>query len=412
MNPGGIQKCISNYLAVYQNAGYDTFWIAPKHPSVDSGFYNVLNRVSYLQGNRQYIKNVLREYEEILTLSFSAFGMERMMECMQDFDNVRHFFLIPHFKNPEIYLEELFFSLKKQKKYFPLVGMLYSRYIKENKLFYINPKHGFALSEHYGLDKNHVHDHVCKRVSSINFFDENAARLRASTKKNNFSIITVARFEFPHKGYVLGLINCFCKIKEVIPNAKLIIIGYGEGHKDVLRCISNLPEDYQSDVEYVGKISYNELQRFYQKAHVSVSLAGSVSDSARFGVPPLIAQHYTHECKGYGFFHENPDKILCDEAGEDLIPYIIRVYHMDDNEYLELCKKNYEVIKDYMMKDYDPLWMTKIKQVSTQYAENRLICLLKRQMKWWTFIYRFNMLLTRPSVFFDKLFKKIHLLIK
>lgn len=406
MNPGGIQKYIHNYLEVYQREGFDTFWVAPNHPSIDEGFQSSIQKTIRLTQDRRCVGEALSKYDTVITLSFSALDIERMMEYTQDLLNVKHFFLIPHFKNPEIHLEELFGREKDKKKNISEVSKLYSRYISNKQLFYINPKHGMSLCEHYGIDNAHVPDHVCKKIRSIQPFDVSSVEHKTS-QTESFNIITVARLEFPHKGYILGLVDSFPEIKKEIPSAKLVIIGYGEGMDELKKHIANLSDDLKSDITCVGKVSYCDLKKYYNEAHVSVSLAGSVTDSVLFGVPALIARHYTTKCEGYGFYCDNPDKTLCDEPGEDLVPHLARVYNMDKTDYCELCIKNYQTFEERAMTDYDPLWMTKVEQPITQYTPDPLIIKLKKQMKQWTFRYRFKMLFTKPSVFLGKAISKV-----
>ncbi len=402
MNPGGIQKYINNYLEIYLNAGFDCFWLAPKNPSVDKGFSQNIARTTLLRRNKKAVDAALSGYETVIALSFSPLDLECISALTRDITNVHHFLLIPHFKNPEIHLEELFSSEKKRAKYLPEVAKCYKEYIEQNRLFYINEKHGLALSEHYGLDPAHIGAHIAKRVRDVAPLAPEGIEARLKNRES-FNIITVARFEFPHKGYILGLVDSFPEIKAEIPSARLIIIGYGEGREELVRHIDSLDPSLREDIELVGKVSYNELAAYYDRAHISVSVAGSVTDSVRFGVPALIARHYTTALEGYGFYSDNSERVLCDEPGHELISCIADVYKMNKDEYIKLCMKNHSVLEEKTMENYDPFWMTRVEQPTAEYKKKPIIRKLRGRMKRWIFFYRLKMLFTNPAAFFDKL---------
>jgi glycosyltransferase involved in cell wall biosynthesis len=409
MNLGGVQRYIYDYIKFFNQDGIDTYWIAPRKAIIDIGFIEEFQKVHVLHNvTHKKMEKTLELYDDVVALAFSVLQFEKLKKFVGYSNKIRLLYIIPHFKNPELYPEEFFYIAVFKKRIKTWLTHFYSDYFAANELFYINPIHGGTLFEHYGLTNNDIEGHVCKKNRQIPKIDLSAIQ-RKIQKKDVFNIITVSRFEFPHKGYILGLIDSFAEIKRRIPIAQLCIIGYGDGEIEVKKRISALPADISNSIIFLGRVSYNELKRYYDDSKISIAVAGSVTDGAILAVPTLVARHYYERCEVYGQYVNCSDKILSDSPGEDVVPYIEDVYRMGDVEYLELCKATYERAKSILQKDFDPFWMFKIVQNKPIPHSVFQIEILNVRAWLWTWGKRFEMLFCNPKVFFGKMIKSLRI---
>lgn len=406
MDLGGIQKYIYNYLSFFNKNNIDTYWIAPNKTVVDKGFKEEILKVNIIRGKiNDQVRDKLSSYDNVVALTFSVLQFEKMKKLVGDIANIRLFYVIPHFKNPELHPEDFFATKVCKKMIRKWVRSFYQDYLSSNQLFFINEKHGLALREHYDLPLDSVKEHVCKKVREIPEYDEPV--IEKKLNNDEFNIITVSRFEFPHKGYVLGLLDIFPEIVSKCPKAKLIIIGYGEGEPEVNRKIDFMPKDISDRITVIGRVSYVELQEYYSNAHLSIGVAGSASDAATFAVPTLVARHYCEECEVYGQFADFSHKRLSEEPGNNVMPYIEQVYAMENQEYIDLCRKTYNTVEQILNSDFDPLWMFKVEQREPVNHSIFKVGTIKFRAFLWVWINRFKMLISNPGFFIEKVKSKL-----
>lgn len=401
MDLGGIQKYIYNYIVYFNKNGVDTYWLAPQKFNVDTGFKKELSKVNVVCGKldaKTYKR--LSEYDEAAAVTFSVLQFETLKKMVGDIPGIRLLYIVPHFKNPEIHPEEFFSSKRFRNAVKKWIAEFYADYLNDNNLYFINEKHAAAISNHYGLPAESAGKHLCKKVREIAEYDENAISRKMCG--DDFNIITVSRFEFPHKGYVLGLLDIFPDIVKECPEARLTIIGYGDGENDVSGKIRSMPGEIADRITVVGRVSFTELQKYYNNAHLSIGLAGSAGDAAMFGVPVLVARHYCEKCEVYGQFAENYNKRLSEEPGGDPIPYIKQVYDMESGDYISLCRRTYEAEKQILNSGFDPFWVFKVKQGGIASHSGIKIGLVHFRAVLWVWTYRFKMMFKSPKVFIEK----------
>lgn len=406
MDLGGIQNYIYNYLTHFNKNNIDTYWLAPNKTVVDKGFKDEISKVNIIKGNLdEKTREKLLSYDNVVALTFSVLQFENMKKKLGDIPNIRLFYVIPHFKNPELYPEDFFATKTLKKLIKKWAKNFYEDYILANQLFFINEKHGLALREHYGLSLDSVKERVCKKVREIPKYDESVVE-----KKLNgdvFNIITVSRLEFPHKGYVLGLLDVFPEILSKCPKARLTIIGYGEGETEVRRKIDSMPKAISDRITVIGRVSHDELEEYYSSAHLSIALAGSAFDAATFAVPTLVARHYCNDCEVYGQFTDYAHKRLSEDQGNNVMPYIEQVYAMDNQEYIDLCCKTYNTVEQILNSDFDPLWMFKVQQNESVNHSKFKIVIMRFRAFLWVWINRFKILVSNPKFFIEKVKNKL-----
>ena len=347
---GGIQKLLIAIIRELKKNNNRIIWIAKNIDNVDEGFKKDIfdGKIDILKVNYEeffWEKNLklnISDKEEVIAFSFSFFEfctLERIKKYNRNI-KIHNFFWVAHFCGKHLFFEEYF-----PKIFQPILKKIIRKeYIKmenNNNIFYNNMDHLRALSNHYSYKvKNYENKIYPKNIVLIqgNFSIENC---RKKYNNKNFNILTVGRFEIPHKGYILGLIKEFVIMKKEYPNLILTIIGYGEDENLVLKEIENVPQEIKEDIKLIGKVSYDNLKNYFDNANLFIGVAGAIRDASSNGVLSIPVQHYTLECNGYGYSFKKKDHLTSTEKGENIKTYIDKVIKLSEDEYIDLCKKTY-----------------------------------------------------------------------
>lgn len=164
-------------------------------------------------------------------------------------------------------------------------------------------------------------------------------------KLKTFNLLTIARAEFPFKGYMIGLLDDFKKLCDIYSDMTLTVITSGENIDKIYKKISEFPDNIKCKIRVFEQVPYDMLGEYFNEAHLYLGMGTTILDSTNNGVPALIVQHYTYENYSAGFFHTQPNLLGC-KADVDTPThiYIKQVKHMSDDEYLELCIKEYSAL--------------------------------------------------------------------
>lgn len=166
-------------------------------------------------------------------------------------------------------------------------------------------------------------------------------------------LITMARFEFPFKGYILGLIDVYSRLKKNHSGLELWIIGSGFGESEIKKKIQNLNLSEQEGIKFLGNIAYSEVGDILKQGKVFIGMGTGVLDAAARKIPSIPIQAHIYECKGKSFFHENPKCVgyglipQCDENLQDITKIVESVLEMDSQAYQELCNKEWYAVYEY-----------------------------------------------------------------
>ena len=167
---------------------------------------------------------------------------------------------------------------------------------------------------------------------------------------NLFNILTVSRADFPFKGYIKGLINCFKELQMSGKKLKLTIITSGTEKEQVYKWCEN-----QENIEIIEDVSYEKLKKYYREANVYVGMGTTILEAAASGVVAIPIAPYTYECNTYGLFSEKPNWILT-EIGEG-----------------KNIKNNLEYLMGLSDSDYEKLSILSKKSVQKLYGEEIVI---------------------------------------
>lgn len=379
-NLGGIEKCIFK-LAIYANNHDIRFiWMHEKTLNIAKSFKSVLlgpkvERISVWSRDIHWFKHEkiqFHEGEKAIIVSFDPIGMARAEQFIIENPQVD---IIPIYAIPDVtgngyYLERFFngylYSLIKKR-----LNNIFVKWENAGQLRFFAKSQITALERNYNIKISNGVDKVIKPVEAPPKLD--LILLEKRVLRNPFSIITVSRFDFPYKGYILGLVRAYGRLKKKYDNIKLDIIGYGLGERELREVINQLPEEVKSGITLHGEVSPIQINKYFEKASLNIGVSGAVFDGAKNGVLSIIARNwYQEECEVYGFLSkENRHMTTASSEGTIVDSLIEDVINMSDDEYKKLCLESYNVCNN----DADPLylWHTDAKSGNQSFSKLDLL---------------------------------------
>lgn len=372
MLTGGIENYIINLILACKKKGYRIIWISPVDRKIAPEFKDILlddyiTIINCYKRHMQWFKYddiVFNTNEIVRILSFTVFDFYRSEQIRKKYSKkceMHSFYLIPHFTgNP--YFIERYFNGKMKSIIKKIMQSKINGMIKNNNIVFFSKRHIKSLSENYNIKINNADEKLLAPYINIEPFDYNNADERS--ERNNFNIITIGRFEFPHKGYIIGLVKTFAKLKQKYPFLTLNIIGYGDNEQQLLDVIKETSPKIQEDIKLIGQVSPLRLSEYFRKSHLNISVAGAVKDGAHCGVISLPARHYTYECEVYGYLPESKDSILSDIPGIPVDVFIEEVINMSKQNFIDMCKKSYDTFDT--RETNNPLYILDRKNIEIQ----------------------------------------------
>lgn len=233
--------------------------------------------------------------------------------------------------------------------------------------------------------------HLLESLLSIEIDEERILRLpydlsvekkeKLNSRKDQ-TISTICRMEFPFKGYVVGLIKYFEKIGKQYPDLHLVIIGKGEGEKEIKTLVSRIPENIRERIHIIGNIPYEKLCDILRKTTLYVGMGTTILDAVKYNCLAVVAAAYSMELEVEGLFLEYPTNLGFNSGTYKTTNFdeiVKRVLELTPQEYWNLVEQQRTNAK----KIYDvDVFMTKINNIK---SDNFLIS----NSKYWDF--RFNL---------------------
>ena len=366
-NIGGIEVWLYNLTKYCVENQIRVIWLCDKKPLIHSLFRSVMlnNQVErvvvncrklnwFKIGNIKLFKN-----ERYVVFSANPINMCASEDLMLHHKGYDFFpiYAIPDTTGNSYFLERNFRHKIVQNYVFKYLQKTLSRWMGFNAIRYFSASHSSALSGNYGIVDWRTDRHLLKPLNKplpINLL----YLQKKAHQRNPFVISTVGRFDYPHKGYMLGLVRSFGTLKKEFPQIELRIAGFGPHESLLQKEINKLPKQSRESVKIIGAISPDALDEFNKTSHLCINVAGAASKSARVGTLTLVGRNYCDkECEVYGFFHECAEKTTSLEKGLSVEPFIRQVLNMGEEEYIDMCKKDYNVVADSINKNYNPLYL-------------------------------------------------------
>lgn len=286
------------------------------------------------------------ENENVKVLVFDIFRLYQAYKLRKKYKRVCFdiLYCVPHFTGSTI-LPEQDFRLKIVNTFLKKrFAEIYDKIFQEGNLYFFASKHYDIIQKEYNIRFSSPHDYLLPYLETREKYDEDS--FRNVYHSDNFTILSAGRFEFPHKGYLLGLIKEYGKLKYKYPHLKLLIIGDGPDRDKVKLSIQDLPEDMRKDVIVRAPLSVDDLKQIMKTVNLNISVAGCASLGARMGLVTLPARHYVYDCEVYGFFPDSRFFTTDTKPGVPVNQYIEQVINMDEEEYIHYSKLAYHTFDD------------------------------------------------------------------
>lgn len=192
------------------------------------------------------------------------------------------------------------------------------------------------INRYYNLHTNLSSIKVIKLPIVVNNID--ISEVKDKFQSIDFNILTIARAEFPFKGYIFGLIDDFERLSKIHSNLNLKIISFGVDQNKIVEKYNSLPKEMRNKIELVGQVSYESLSNYFRESHLYVGMGTTVLDAANHGVPSIVVEPYTYRNNSSGFFHDNPNMLAAQsEIIKPSYNSINCVMRMQEEEYVDLC---------------------------------------------------------------------------
>lgn len=345
---GGIETYFYQNLVLLKEKHIQTVWVCGKTGYVADVFKSVFADGSIPIWKERIDANKLKEMTlgrpdasiTIVSSYINGFAMAELFKQSCNWCPVYTFFFVNHFTGWMNYLESAYPRIVRPSMNRRL-SKIFGKMNENDNIRYFSDRHISVMEKtyHYKIKKERNNLIVPPSVIQPEF---NRERFEKLFERKQFNILTVSRFDFPHKGFVIGLIRTFGELKNEYPNLTLTIVGYGNGYAEVTKAISELPESAKNDVFLHGECSPEELDSFYYNANLNISAAGCFSGGTRLGILSLPVRNYCMECETYGFPPETIKMLVSTEPGKPVKDYIVQALKMTKEEYVQKCRDGYD----------------------------------------------------------------------
>lgn len=290
------------------------------------------------------IANILKEYTDLLVINF-GFGRYLNVECIKKKYNIQFnniiYDIIPITFLKGSGFKSNFLRNHAKRKYLKIL----LRMVKNGAVLSQEETNNKSVCSYFGIKLSDYNPKMLRIPMVCNPLANHELIIKDGYSSS--IILTAARADFPFKGYMIGLVDEFEKIKKSVKNAKLKIYSDG-GDIEVLReKINSVSTGIQKDIELCGWISYIELYSELKKCKMYIGLGSSLMDAALNYKPSIVASYNTTKCVTAGTFADNPN---CIGTKEDDLPtaaiLIEKIFSMTSEQYRDLCQKNFNAVYD------------------------------------------------------------------
>lgn len=376
LNVGGIDDSVIKWIKVFAPQGMRIIWLrygkpgnifAPWKKALEENHVEIVDLKTKNYAWCKHREIVFEKDEEVYAVSFAPIDFVRIQELSKEAKErygciFNTYYIVPHFEGTWYNLDEMYWPGPKREEARQKLSRIYNGWYQNNSLLFFSERHEVEMNNHYNVPCLKDQTRLYLRPDILPPFDYGLAQKRAERKR--FIITTCSRFDFPHKGYLFGLVDTYAKLKQEFPQVELWIVGYGDGESAIKKHVNALPTEAAKDVRFFGKVNPYEMEKIFNESTVNVSVAGAVCDGAATGLVSIAARHYHYGCEVYGWFAPGNENAIRETPGEPLEGYLRELLAADDDTYIELCKKSYEVMA---REPRDPDWLFRHENVVHSY---------------------------------------------
>lgn len=377
---GGIENYIYQLTKAQLRNGCKIIWLCDPDTKIAKQYEDIFNdslieRHCVNVHSIHWAKTIRIKFNDdfkYTILSFNLYDHIRAQIWAKNNENVATMFCIPHFKGSLLFPEEEYTGVLR-KIIASNVSKIYKCCDNYGQLLYFSPHHREAINTRYDLTLIDDDKRMLKEVVYPRKFPMKIVEEKAKERKDKFNIISVGRMEFPHKGYMVGLVDAFEAIRVHRDGVSLFYIGDGPSRYELEKRINKLPEKYKKDVHLLGFIKPDDLAYYFDKAHINISVAGGMTEGAKNGVVSIPTRHYSYTCEVYGFLPDSIERNLSDEPGQSVVPFIEHVMNMSDQDYVKYSKLSYDAVMSRIDNiSIDPDYIFKQAKLSKPFKCNNL----------------------------------------
>lgn len=360
MSIGGIQQNFAELMRHASNTGHRVIWLYLKPMRIAEAYMDLLGCVETVEYSNRYSDSNLAPdlrispNESIVWVTAHPSDMHRVLLFANTLNcqEITPLYIVSNTKGRFNYIENYYWGPFKGAvhRYYKTIV---NKWAEKGLIRYFDIRHFDTYSQIYGIEHSSPMDLVWKEMYVLPPIDLEALDKRVARKE--FNIVTVTRFDFPHKRYLLGLIKDYAQLKRRYINIKLHIIGYGQDEMTVRNHIAHLPESARKDVILYGQKSESDIKYLMKNMHLNISVAACVGLGAKLGVLSIPARNFCgSECEVYGYLPGSRNMTVATEPGLRAIDFIEEVINMTDEEYRKKCLDSYNA---YEISDVDPDYM-------------------------------------------------------
>lgn len=360
LNLGGIENFVYNLIKYALSQDYRVVWLAYRPINIFRGFKDIVDKIEIISAkksilqSKEHLSIKFDENEEVTILSFNPFQHDFALKIKEKNPSVKitPLYIVANTKGDLYFVENYFL--------WPLKGVVKRKmdtilreWNDKDYIRYFTQLQREAQEKRYGFKVINPEKNSIPTTSYCQLLNESV--LYERSKRHSFNIISVSRFSFPHKNYLLGLVDSYAQLKPVYPQLSLYLIGYGVDESKLRNKINQLPEEIRCNIHMLGPKTASEIDEIMKNMHLNVSVAGSVRCGARNGVVSLPARNFCEEeCEVYGYLPESFPKTTATEKGLPVKSFIEELINMSKDAYIQKCKESYQT---YSERDAHPEYL-------------------------------------------------------
>lgn len=334
---GGIQTLLIRISRALIKKGYHVYiYYNSIYPNGELEYKRLGAKVFKYQGD--YPKNLKLNKNNIAVITFEVgVYIDLVRDNHKNNKDKNNIFLY----SVHPYTFEYFYKGCKYGIFYKLFSKSFQKFVRESVLngyvFFMDEQCLNSTSHEYGIiyDDNSIDNHILRIIYPVD-----SCGTVNSRKRDSFNILTVSRADFPFKGYIKGLIDCFCSMYHDY-NIRLTIVTSGQQRDLVYAWSKGI-----SNIEIVENVSYNELSKYYRNADIYVGMGTTILEAASEGIIAVPVSPYTYECRTNGLFTDNPNWVLTEEnEGESIERILKNVISLSDTEREVLRRSSVDFVK-------------------------------------------------------------------
>lgn len=236
---------------------------------------------------------------------------------------------------------------------YPLIDRLFARafrnqigrYLDNGNIIFMEQTDFDLTRQYYRLKEEGRKDLVFRLpIETVEVFDADIKK-KAEERAGCFKILTIARADFPFKGYIKGLIGLISELSKVYSQIELKIISSGKQVDKIDDWIKEFAGN--ANVKTTYDVEYKELAGLYNEAHLYIGMGTTVLEASDYGVPAIHIDSYTYDVVGECFFHEFPYTVGCKQGSKIIVKnLIIKTLEESNEEYIQQCRVAKKVIDE------------------------------------------------------------------